>query len=1037
MRRHICALFLIFFLLSFSTASAEGSAPQVYHDSGFSFYYSPDSGTLLVGGLGAVPNSASWSGAASGVRRLVIIEGVNSIPAGAFSGCVNLDSVLFPATLRHVDRMAFSGCNSIQTIQFPGDLLDLSQIIIENNVPELRKAVTISRIAPEAVNEEIDAIVNSVTSAEPAETSEVETSIAPFRRQHHQWATESSSSTGTASPAKPNSADKSENSESSTAPTVTPITETDKYNRITHQIEILDDGTVIETTSDYPGFDYPNKRSLVTVTAPDGTKTASYMEMDAGGNVFSQTDYTLDENGNVTGGTFHTLAGQPGTITAETDEDGNRVLVYTYPEESGIKNTKTEILNDEGQVVRSSITDRTPEGDIISTTEQTFTYDAEGTITSSTEVKTASNAGRTERRTEYEGDGRSNTETVTQYNAEGDVLYQGTTATIYEENGALKSVSTTSGSPESNQRTYCGTYTYDEDGNRTGYSQKTTEPNGTSWQSDMVWSYDENGKLKYSASETVYSDGNSHKYQCHYDEHGNLTYSYDSYKQADGPASQSTTVYDLTYGDNGNVILRKQETSSSDGSRSTKTTAYDSDGRAISSTQVSVGNDYVTSEQHFYTYDENGSHTIMNSQTKNADGSSSSTKQTFENGRTVSTESAWIYTDGRQSHHKTLYNENGSCTETYSDSMPDGYTYTQEIEYDEQGRTLSENTSQHNTNGYSSMSATTYSYDENGAKTAITTGSDSNGGSSGSTAVYDANGQIMTSVYEWQSADGRYQKQEYDGTTYTDYYSTTDQSGNKSTNTTVYNNAHQPVSSSGKVIYSDGTVVVSEQEYDENGRTSTYSSTTTFENGNQSTSVSTYEYDELGQASYTTVTTDSDGNTSACRYTYDSEQNIWIGTPVEPGNDGDGKSAGNRALVNSDGAEPVIIIDPSENDSKTAEAAGSVNENATKEAFVEPVRGSLKFVAEPTSIENSIPVEPADSSMNQNNALEQPAAEATGGVNLKDEESNSLAGSSVNTAYDVSVAAISTATAEMVQTSTNGQTASEPVEAVTASSNDA
>ena len=1002
MKRLICILFVALILFSFGVSSAEGTAPQAYKDAGFTFFFSPDSNTLIAGGLGAMPNAFSWSSIASEVQCLIIAEGINSIPSGAFSRCANLDSIIFPSSLRHIDHAAFTGCNNIQTILYPGDLMDLSQIIIENNVLELRKAFTISRITPEDVNAKIDSLINGATSPETAETKIVETKTAetkttgtntaetivpkpaPFPRPRHYNHSGSSTPVNSTTPVKSDLPVQPVPPAPSEEPTGYPITETDKYNRITHQIEILDDGTIIETRSDYPGYDYPYKRSLVTTTAPDGTKTSSYLEIDAGGNVFSRTDYTLDDDGNVTGGSFQTFGSQPGSIAADTDKDGNRILIYTYSDEAGINSTKIETLNDNGQVIHSILTIHTTDGVVMSTTEQTNTYDENGTILSSTEVESFSDGRFNERKTDYENDGRSNTEIISRYNADGDLLYQNTSTSIYEENGALETVNTTQGAPD-HQRQYASTYTYDENGNRTGYSQTTTEEDGTTWHSDMTWKYDENGKLTSSSSQTSYSDGSVSEIQELYNEHGNPIYTYHSNEAADGTTYQSTTTSDYTYGGNGNTILVKRETNDSNGGSQKEVTSYNSEGQMISTVRTRSGTDYETTEQQFWTYGDDEAKSIWNSQTKYSDGSASSSTTITENGRTASTESTTISAGGSKSQSKSTYNEDGSHSELHSNTYTDGFSWTQVTEYDDQGNALNQRTSYQYQNGSSSTEETTFTYDNSGNKTAVTEGTFSSGASTNSTTVYDTNGQVQSYINESRDENGMYSRWTYDGNSYTDYSTSTDANGNKYTDTHIYDSDHKSVSSSSETISSDGTVAVYDRLYDESGRLATETQTTTFANGGQSTAVSTYEYDDEGQPSYTMVITDSDGNTSTYQYTYDPEGQIWTGTPVitdsMAGESGTNESEGDPENVPAkdvatpaeDEAENVPAEDvatPAEDEEETsATADNDVNSTGTDKP-VEPSRMSVNPVVETYIPENVVPVESAATVTGQNTVPE-------------------------------------------------------------------
>ncbi len=81
-----------------------------------------DDGLLTVSGTGAMDNWPYWNPSIwwdkSAVTSVVIGEGVTTIGANAFAGCINLNSVDLPNTLVLIDYMAFHDC-SLESVVIP------------------------------------------------------------------------------------------------------------------------------------------------------------------------------------------------------------------------------------------------------------------------------------------------------------------------------------------------------------------------------------------------------------------------------------------------------------------------------------------------------------------------------------------------------------------------------------------------------------------------------------------------------------------------------------------------------------------------------------------------------------------------------------------------------------------------------------------------------------------------------------------------------------------------------------------------------
>jgi hypothetical protein len=57
--------------------------------------------------------------------KTVIIEGGNSVPANAFSGCTNITSITIPSSVLSIGANAFSGCTSLPSITIPSSVLSI------------------------------------------------------------------------------------------------------------------------------------------------------------------------------------------------------------------------------------------------------------------------------------------------------------------------------------------------------------------------------------------------------------------------------------------------------------------------------------------------------------------------------------------------------------------------------------------------------------------------------------------------------------------------------------------------------------------------------------------------------------------------------------------------------------------------------------------------------------------------------------------------------------------------------------------------
>jgi hypothetical protein len=67
------------------------------------------------------------------VTRVIIGEGVKSIPAGLFRNCKNITRVQMASTVEHIETFAFSGCTSLESIDLPSSLKEIGVCAFEGN----------------------------------------------------------------------------------------------------------------------------------------------------------------------------------------------------------------------------------------------------------------------------------------------------------------------------------------------------------------------------------------------------------------------------------------------------------------------------------------------------------------------------------------------------------------------------------------------------------------------------------------------------------------------------------------------------------------------------------------------------------------------------------------------------------------------------------------------------------------------------------------------------------------------------------------
>lgn len=87
-----------------------------------------DKGTLVISGTGAVTDAPWYDYYRYDFDKVLISEGITSLPDQGFRNCSNLQQLTIPVSLTAVGEGCFTGCNSLKTVTYNGTLAQWQKI---------------------------------------------------------------------------------------------------------------------------------------------------------------------------------------------------------------------------------------------------------------------------------------------------------------------------------------------------------------------------------------------------------------------------------------------------------------------------------------------------------------------------------------------------------------------------------------------------------------------------------------------------------------------------------------------------------------------------------------------------------------------------------------------------------------------------------------------------------------------------------------------------------------------------------------------
>ena len=92
-----------------------------------------DQGTLTIRGTGNWTNSTPGFEGDQRIKKVVLESGITEIDCtNAFIGCKNLESAVFPSTLKSISMNMFYGCSSLESVSLPDRAINISMYAFVN-----------------------------------------------------------------------------------------------------------------------------------------------------------------------------------------------------------------------------------------------------------------------------------------------------------------------------------------------------------------------------------------------------------------------------------------------------------------------------------------------------------------------------------------------------------------------------------------------------------------------------------------------------------------------------------------------------------------------------------------------------------------------------------------------------------------------------------------------------------------------------------------------------------------------------------------
>lgn len=363
---------------------------------------------------------------------------------------------------------------------------------------------------------------------------------------------------------------------------------------------------------------------------------------------------------------------------------------------------------------------------------------------------------------------------------DGNITYSSTTTQTYHENGTRSGYS--SHATYADGRTYDYQQTYNSDGKVTSYNNTQTDANGnTTYSNEATYTYDDAGnRTGYTYRN---SDANGLKYL------GEATYTFDENGNQTGYTNTNRNA-------NGSVR-----------SSSEQTVVYDENGKRISSESVSTSGGNTYRSEQSYTYDDNGNQTGYVSVNKHGNGTVRSSYEQAYNYDDAGNRTGYSYTskdaNGNVTHsaeNSLTYDENGNQTgSSYVSKDKNGnitYAYENTSTYNDEGQRTGYTYVRKGANGaVVNSTEQTYTYnEEEGTTTYISVYKDANGN-----ITSQSEGTYTTNYNYYGSSDAS-------GSGYSSSYVRKDADGNVISVSNYNSSADWNISSSGSASFTDGEV---------------------------------------------------------------------------------------------------------------------------------------------------------------------------------------------------------------------------------------